>query len=65
MARYPSEDVARFDQQFAETEADRNARLRRARIQKRIAEMDAKRGRPLTDAERLHNLCRALAKEDT
>lgn len=31
MNRYPSEDVARFDQQFAETEDERNARLRRKR----------------------------------
>lgn len=29
--RYPSEDVARFDQQFAETEDERNDRLRRKR----------------------------------
>ena len=28
MSRYPSYDVARFDQQFAETESERNARLR-------------------------------------
>lgn len=27
MSRYPSEDVSRFDQQFAETEDERNERL--------------------------------------
>lgn len=31
MSRYPSYEVARFDQQFAETERERNARLAKAR----------------------------------
>lgn len=31
MSRYPSEDVARFDQQFAETEWERNDRMARRR----------------------------------
>lgn len=31
MSRYPNEDVARFDQQFAETEDERNGRLRQKR----------------------------------
>lgn len=34
MSRYPSEDVARFDQQFAETETERNERLKARRIAK-------------------------------
>ena len=37
MGRYPSEDVARFDQQFAETEQERNDRLRRRRELKKKA----------------------------
>ena len=32
MSKYPSEDVARFDQQFAETEDERNERLRAKRL---------------------------------
>lgn len=37
MSRYPSEDVARFDQQFAETEDERNKRLRRNRLKRSAA----------------------------
>ena len=32
MSRYPNEDIARFDQQFAETESERNERQRRRRL---------------------------------
>ena len=32
MNRYPSEDVARFDQQFAETEQERSERQRAKRL---------------------------------
>ncbi len=39
MGRYPSDDVARFDQQFAETQSERNARLRAKR--KGLASKDA------------------------
>ncbi len=38
MPRYPSEDVARFDQQFAETQEERNER-HRARRAKQSAEI--------------------------
>lgn len=45
MSRYPSESVERFDQQFRETEGERNARLREkreratywSRVQRRLA----------------------------
>jgi hypothetical protein len=36
MARYPNEDVARLDQQFAESPAERNARMRETRRQRTI-----------------------------
>jgi hypothetical protein len=39
MARYPTESAGRMDQQFAETAAERNARLARKRP-KRCAECD-------------------------
>jgi hypothetical protein len=32
MSRYPSYEAGRFDQQFAETEGERNERLRRKRL---------------------------------
>ena len=32
MSRYPDETTRRFDQQFAETEGERNARLRKKRL---------------------------------
>ena len=32
MGRYPSSDVERIDQQWAETESERNERLRRKRL---------------------------------
>lgn len=32
MSRYPNEETARFDQQFAETEMERNDRLRQKRL---------------------------------
>jgi len=36
MSRYPSESVRRFDQQFAETPAERNDRLHKARDSRAI-----------------------------
>jgi len=36
MSRYPSEGVARFDQQFRETEGGRNERLRETRFKRNI-----------------------------
>jgi len=38
MSRYQNEDVRRFDQQFAEGEGERNARLRLARQKREQAE---------------------------
>lgn len=32
MTRYPNEDIARFDQQFAEPESERNERQRKRRL---------------------------------
>jgi hypothetical protein len=45
MSRYPSNGVERFDQQFAETESDRNDRLRRRRL---------KTSPEMSDLDRLH-----------
>jgi hypothetical protein len=36
VSRYPNEDVARFDQQFAETPAERNERHRERRLKQTI-----------------------------
>lgn len=36
MKRYPNEATRRFDQQFAETTAERNGRLREARLAARL-----------------------------
>ena len=41
MSRYPSEGVARFDQQFAESPQERNERLRYARDRRAIAALYA------------------------
>lgn len=45
---------------FAAQRADIKHREMRERLQEKIAEQDAARGRPLTDAERLANLRRNL-----
>lgn len=52
--------MAGWDTYWAAQQADIKAREMRARLQARIAEQDAARGRPLTDRERLENLWRAL-----
>ena len=36
MSRYPSEDTARFDQQFRETPDERNERLRQRRYERTL-----------------------------
>jgi hypothetical protein len=41
MSRYPSEAVARFDQQFAETPAERNERRRETVRQRTIGTLQA------------------------
>lgn len=43
MSRYPDETRARFDQQFVETTAERNARLRDRREQRALAAIEAHR----------------------
>jgi len=40
MSRYPDESTRRFDQQFAETTTERNARLRKARLAARSCPPD-------------------------
>lgn len=52
--------MAGWDTYWAAQQADIKSREMRARLQEKIAEQDAKRGRPLTDAERLANLPRGL-----
>jgi len=41
MNRYPSREVARFDQQFAEIPTEKNERLATQRLQRRIRELEA------------------------
>ena len=53
-----------WDTYWAAQQADIKHREMRARLQQKIAEQDAARGRPLTDRERLANLRRALDAED-
>ena len=43
MSRYPDETTARFDQQFVETAAERNARLRDRRERHVLAAIEAHR----------------------
>jgi hypothetical protein len=50
MARYPSYDVARFDQQFAETSSEKNERLKNSRMKKADANLVAEMLEALKDA---------------
>lgn len=50
MSRYPSYGIERFDQQFAETEGERNERLRR------------KRSAQMSDLDRLHSKENEIAR---
>lgn len=67
MSRYPSEDTARFDQQFAETEGERNERLATARKLKARANpieyVEAQLTAIEKRCEHLHSEIRDLVKE--
>lgn len=55
--------MAGWDTYWTAQQADIRFRKMRARLQARIAEQDAIRGRPLTDRERIENLFGAVRDE--
>ncbi len=46
------------------TDDEREAIRMRGGFDKRVAEMDAERGRPLTETEKVHNLFRAIYQDE-
>ena len=71
MSRYPSIGAERFDQQFAETESERNERLRRKRLKAsagtsdldRLIEKENEIARLMTENIRLHRVLDQISRE--
>jgi hypothetical protein len=71
MSRYPSSGVERFDQQFAETDSERNERLRRKRLKTSAETSDVDRlllkeneiARLMTENIRLRGVLDQISRE--